>query len=393
MTETTPTDRGASDEGSAYLHENFVTEDGIEVPPPTRPMGPRRLARYREDAAAYLRAKRDGTPLPEEPVAYMPLTDDMDGTRSQMQEVEQRFNALAAQGDISTEDDDAFVQGGKDTRDDVAVSDGVNPVATASQAVEPGSASDISFGGDVIVDEIEVEETGPVEAEPEAIGSEADDATDTAPEPEAAVAELNVDEHVDEEQLEVEPTSEHSDATEQIGEQPSTEQPGVEASVDEETLEEEPAEYTDEAEPHYGHALPEPVRAIDAQGLDLEGVDATIEDDDDKKPWSKDSLSKNVFAEKETPGEGTAAGEGDGGVHPQEQSTETQTESRSGFYATQTGATPTVADQAPVEQEQKTEAADTAVENTGGSNAKVWLWVLMAVVILALVLVWVMFFQ
>ena len=358
MTETTPTDRGASDEGSAYLHENFVTEDGIEVPPPTRPMGPRRLARYREDAAAYLRAKRDGTPLPEEPVAYMPLTDDMDGTRSQMQEVEQRFNALAAQGDISTEDDEAFVQGGKDTRDDVAVSDGVNPVATASQAVEPGSASDISFGGDVIVDEIEVEETG-----------------------------------IDEKSLEVEPTSEVSGATEQIVEQPSIDEPSVEESIDEETLEEEPAEYTDEAEPHYGHALPEPVRAIDAQGLDLEGVDATIEDDDDKKPWSKDSLSKNVFAEKETPGEGTAAGEGDGVVHQQEQSTETQTESRSGFYATQTGATPVVGDQASAEQEHKTEATDTAVENTGGSNAKVWLWVLMAVVILALVLVWVMFFQ
>ncbi|MEX3609836.1 hypothetical protein VVR12_02160 [Rothia sp. LK2588] len=388
MTETTPTDRGASDEGSAYLHENFVTEDGIEVPPPTRPMGPRRLARYREDAAAYLRAKRDGTPFPEEPVAYMPLTDDMDGTRSQMQEVEQRFNALAAQGDISTEDDDAFVQGGKDTRDDVAVSDGVTRVAATSQAVEPGSASDISFGGDVFVDEIEVEESDPVEAEPEAIGSADDDSSDTVAEPESAEAELLVEEHIDEESLEVEPTSEESGATEQIVEQPS-----VEESVDEETLEEEPAEYTDEAEPHYGHALPEPVRAIDAQGLDLEGVDATIEDDDDKKPWSKDSLSKNVFAEKETPVEEADTGEQGDDTYQNEQSAETSTENRSGFYVTQTGATPVVDDHASAEHEQKTEATDATVENTGGSNAKVWLWVLMAVVILALVLVWVMFFQ
>ena len=38
-------------EGDAYLYETYVTEDGIEVPPPTRVMGPRRRARYREDVA------------------------------------------------------------------------------------------------------------------------------------------------------------------------------------------------------------------------------------------------------------------------------------------------------------------------------------------------------
>ena len=38
-------------EDEAYLYETYVTEDGIEVPPPTKVMGPRRLARYREEVA------------------------------------------------------------------------------------------------------------------------------------------------------------------------------------------------------------------------------------------------------------------------------------------------------------------------------------------------------
>ncbi|THD38823.1 MAG: sulfite reductase subunit alpha, partial [Rothia mucilaginosa] len=45
-------------EDEAYLYETYVTEDGIEVPPPTKVMGPRRLARYREEVAEYLRANR-----------------------------------------------------------------------------------------------------------------------------------------------------------------------------------------------------------------------------------------------------------------------------------------------------------------------------------------------
>ena len=47
-------------EDEAYLYETYVTEDGIEVPPPTKVMGPRRLARYREEVAEYLRAARRG---------------------------------------------------------------------------------------------------------------------------------------------------------------------------------------------------------------------------------------------------------------------------------------------------------------------------------------------
>ncbi len=56
-------------EEEAYLYETYVTEDGIEVPPPTKMMGPRRLARYREEAAEYIRAMGRGK-LPE-PVDHM----------------------------------------------------------------------------------------------------------------------------------------------------------------------------------------------------------------------------------------------------------------------------------------------------------------------------------
>lgn len=87
-------------ETDSYLYEPFVAEDGILVPPPTRPMGPRRLARYRDDAAEYLRALKNGGPLPEEPVAFMgTLDDNLMGSESAAQ-VQQKLADLAAQGSM-----------------------------------------------------------------------------------------------------------------------------------------------------------------------------------------------------------------------------------------------------------------------------------------------------
>lgn len=60
---------GQNDETPAYLTESYVTEDGLEIPPPTRPMGPRRLSRYYEEVAEYLHAlKRGDEELPEVPM-------------------------------------------------------------------------------------------------------------------------------------------------------------------------------------------------------------------------------------------------------------------------------------------------------------------------------------
>lgn len=91
-------------EDEAYLYETYVTEDGIEVPPPTKVMGPRRLARYREEVAEYLRANRRGEPA--KPVANMGSVIHTDAIDPQVLAVQRRFAALAAQGKIDTEAND-----------------------------------------------------------------------------------------------------------------------------------------------------------------------------------------------------------------------------------------------------------------------------------------------
>lgn len=91
-------------EDEAYLYETYVTEDGIEVPPPTKVMGPRRLARYREEVAEYLRAARRGEPAkPVENMGSVIYTNAID---PQVLAVQRRFAALAAQGKIDTEAND-----------------------------------------------------------------------------------------------------------------------------------------------------------------------------------------------------------------------------------------------------------------------------------------------
>lgn len=91
-------------EDEAYLYETYVTEDGIEVPPPTKVMGPRRLARYREEVAEYLRAARRGEH--PKPVENMGSVIYMDAIDPQVLAVQRRFAALAAQGKIDTEAND-----------------------------------------------------------------------------------------------------------------------------------------------------------------------------------------------------------------------------------------------------------------------------------------------
>ncbi|MBF1655955.1 sulfite reductase subunit alpha [Rothia sp. (in: high G+C Gram-positive bacteria)] len=91
-------------EDEAYLYETYVTEDGIEVPPPTKVMGPRRLARYREEVAEYLRANRRGEhPKPVENMGSVIHAGAID---PQVLAVQRRFAALAAQGKIDTEAND-----------------------------------------------------------------------------------------------------------------------------------------------------------------------------------------------------------------------------------------------------------------------------------------------
>lgn len=59
----------AAKNSTTYLTEPLITEDGLTIPPPARPMGPRRLARYYEEVADYLRAvERGDHPLPAAPM-------------------------------------------------------------------------------------------------------------------------------------------------------------------------------------------------------------------------------------------------------------------------------------------------------------------------------------
>ncbi|QRZ62422.1 hypothetical protein [Rothia sp. ZJ932] len=80
------------------------------MPPPTRPMGPRRLARYRDDAAEYLRAVKNGDPLPDEPVAFMGSLDDLSQApvvADTSEEIKQRFAEFAAQGSMTERSSEA----------------------------------------------------------------------------------------------------------------------------------------------------------------------------------------------------------------------------------------------------------------------------------------------
>ena len=93
-------------EEEAYLYETYVTEDGIEVPPPTKMMGPRRLARYREEAAEYIRAMGRGK-LPEPVDQLGPVVNNL-VVDPRVLSIQRRFAALAAQGaiDMSANDED-----------------------------------------------------------------------------------------------------------------------------------------------------------------------------------------------------------------------------------------------------------------------------------------------
>lgn len=59
----------AAKNSTTYLTEPLITEDGLTIPPPARPMGPRRLARYYEEVADYLRAVERG----DDPLRAVPM--------------------------------------------------------------------------------------------------------------------------------------------------------------------------------------------------------------------------------------------------------------------------------------------------------------------------------
>lgn len=306
MSENTDNDQQDS---SDYLLEPFVTEDGIEVPPPTRPMGPRRLARYRDDAAAYLRALRDGLPLPEEPVAYMPaVEDDSSESEAEGASAQSRFSALAAQGDIDTSASaqvDLFANGGRDTREDVSVADGIASSQEAEEDSTASSATDISFG------EIVVEEDSADEFETE-VGSETE--TDS--------------------EMETEPESEP-----------------------------EP-----EPESEVAPELPQPVAALDAQGLDFTELDQN----EQEAPVSEDAQDQiNTELDDQAAEVTEPASEG---LETRETSSESQLE-------------------AEETSKETTAVAAEPTEETKKSGVGLWVTLLLLLLIAAAVIFWFVFMQ
>lgn len=187
-----PTDAGREEEGTTYLYESHTTDDGIVVPPPTRPMGPRRLARYYDEVADYLRAvERGDEELPEAPM-FMGKVEGLD-VPTQGRSLE----SLTAMGSIDTgasaaeADPFALDVDFDDTRATVVEdpqADIVRQIFADTATPEPAAAENVDFAsstGDIEGDadfvaldelateaaEAEATETNPMEAPAEDSGN------------------------------------------------------------------------------------------------------------------------------------------------------------------------------------------------------------------------------
>lgn len=279
-----PTDAGRDEEGTAYLYEPHTTDDGVVVPPPTRPMGPRRLARYYDEVADYLRAvERGDEELPEAPM-FMGKAEGLD-VPTQGRSLE----SLTAMGSIDTGDtaaetdpfaldvdfDDTRATVVEDPQADIVrqiFADAATPEPAAAENVDfASSTGDIEGDADfVALDELvteaaeaeaEASETNPVEAPAEDSGNSVGGQAAQKPEVEsgegsnkdAIAAIIARAQKKDELKAETAPEAESAVA-------PSSEKitvTGLFAGT-----KEAPAAH-----------LPQPVSAVEAQGLDLTPLD------------------------------------------------------------------------------------------------------------------------
>ena len=267
-------------EGDAYLYETYVTEDGIEVPPPTRVMGPRRLARYREDVANYLRAMGRGErPNPVENMGSLANTHDID---PRVLAVQRRFAALATQGSIKLNANDEeklhepepLTSTMRALRPEEVKAN--KPAPAAAPAAPPASAPQPQPEDSLLQDSLHVE---------------ADDLTFTSSIPiispdnspkmhQYMVRDEPVVEGEDTEIVETEDQTVSSQARPATAPQPTVKPSDSKAQQSRHT-----ADAQSEADENRINVapvplnLPSPIRAMDAQGLDLSVLDEKSQQD------------------------------------------------------------------------------------------------------------------
>ncbi|WP_237206548.1 hypothetical protein [Rothia nasimurium] len=241
---------GQNDETPAYLTESYTTEDGLEIPPPTRPMGPRRLSRYYEEVAEYLRAlQRGDEELPEVPMfmgAIEGVEVEQDAARSLVD--------LSQMGSISTGEGEKLDVDFDNTRatvvedplahidQQVLGADYSEPAEATEQVDFAAAAGEITGESDFVsVGELQVEEP---EAEEPVVTTN----------PEAIAAIIARAQAKDDEYRATHPEEE------------------AQAELAEDTQGGPVTELFTAGQ--HTPDLPAPVRAVDAQGLDLTEIDS-----------------------------------------------------------------------------------------------------------------------
>lgn len=260
-------------ETPSYLLEPITLEEGLVIPPPTRPMGPRRLARYYEEVADYLRAQQRGDEELPEPPLFMGVLE------GQEQEASSSLAALSQLGSIEQgQDEEVELALSADTRTLLEDPLGHVTAQVLGQSQEPaepaGPPADLATATD-----LESTATGFIDLAELAAAQE----PDPEEEPAAAEPELSEpDEPLDEGES-LEETSEPEPRVEEADQQDTALQEQVAAIIaraqaDDGAVESAPAQEP-EGEQVPGQMLaelPQPVAATSAQGLDFADLDAAI---------------------------------------------------------------------------------------------------------------------
>ncbi len=271
-------------ETPSYLLEPITLEEGLVIPPPTRPMGPRRLARYYEEVADYLRAQQRGDEELPEPPLFMGVLE------GQEQEASSSLAALSQLGSIEQgQDEEVELALSADTRTLLEDPLGHVTAQVLGQSQEPaepaGPPADLATATD-----LESTATGFIDLAELAAAQEPDPEEELPtgaelPEPDEPLEEGESLEETSEPEPRVEEADQQEEETtsQEADQQDTALQEQVaaiiaRAQVDDGAVESAPAQEP-EGEQVPGQMLaelPQPVAATSAQGLDFADLDAAI---------------------------------------------------------------------------------------------------------------------